>query len=315
MRSGVIPNPKDGVSKFMRNRLKALLAWLEAHRAAMGAIVAMSLKAGGALMTLAVFTLAARGMSADEFGRLAIWFNAVGFLAVAAVFGQDTLIARSYGEYAGRGAYPQAWGAYRFGWAMTVASALVFVALMLLVAPLVFPEILRTTLLAGAFFLFTQTLLHYSSHSSRVIVNFVVSETTRELIWRSILLLVVIWSVLHQGLTPTEFFLAAGIGQLLSLGVALRYVLRSYREHAVETVSYEERGLWLSRSFPMWQSAIVEAASLYFDVMLIGYVASPAEAGAYFAAQRIANVFMMVLTGLNTYSFSQSAHLYFSGQT
>ncbi|PPD41927.1 MAG: hypothetical protein CTY15_12860 [Methylocystis sp.] len=281
----------------------------------MGAVVAMGLKAGGALMTLAVFTLAARAMTADEFGRLAIWFNAVGFLAVAAVFGQDTLIARSYGEYAGRDDYAKAWGAYRFGWLMTIASGAAFACAMLFLGPLFFPDISRTALTAAAFFLFTQTLLHYSSHSSRVIVNFVVSETTRELIWRALLLCVVIYAVLHQGLTPAEFFLAAAIGQVIALAVAMRYVYLSYRAHAAVELDYSDRPVWLSRGLPMWQSAIVEAASLYFDVMLIGYVASPAAAGEYFAAQRIANVFMMVLTGLNTYSFSHSAHLYFSGQT
>jgi O-antigen/teichoic acid export membrane protein len=64
----------------------------------------------------------------------------------------------------------------------------------------------------------------------------------------------------------------------------------------------------------MWLSAIVEAASQYADVMLIGYFASPAAAGEYFVAARIANIFLMVQTGLNTYSFTHSANLYFSGQ-
>ena len=110
----------------MRGRVKALVLWLGSHRTAVSAVFAMGIKASGALLTLTIFTLAARAMSADEFGRLAIWFNALSFLAVAAVFGQDTLISRSFGEYAGRGDYAQAWGAYRFGWRMTLLSVMVF---------------------------------------------------------------------------------------------------------------------------------------------------------------------------------------------
>jgi len=295
--------------------LKSLASRLQAHRAAVAAVLALGLKAGGALLTLAIFTLAARAMSPDEFGRLAIWFNAVSFLAVAACFGQDTLIARSFGEYAAKGDYSQAWGAYRYGWGMTLASGVVFAAGMLFLAPFLFPHVARTALLGGAFFLLTQTLLHYSSHSTRVIVNFVVSEVTRELIWRVVLLVVVIWSVLHQDLTPAEFFFAAGLGQILSLVAALRYVRGFYRDHAVEALDQSDRRHWLSRGFAMWQSATVEAGSAYFDVILMGYVASPADAGDYFAAARIANVFIMVLTGLNTYSMSHSASLHFSGQT
>lgn len=299
----------------MSKLIKSLTARLQAHRSAVSAVLALGLKAGGALLTLAVFTLAARAMSPDEFGRLAIWFNAVSFLAVAACFGQDTLIARSFGEYSSKGDYAQAWGAYRYGWSMTVVSAIVFAAAMLFLAPFCFPQLARTALLGGAFFLLTQTLLHYSSHSTRVIVNFVVSEVSRELIWRIVLLVVVIWAVLHQDLTPAEFFFAAGVGQILSLLAALRFVRASYLEHPAGALDQRDRKHWLSRGLAMWQSATVEAGSAYFDVILIGFVASPADAGDYFAAARIANVFIMVLTGLNTYSMSHSASLHFSGQT
>ncbi|WP_442753929.1 lipopolysaccharide biosynthesis protein [Methylocystis sp. JAN1] len=294
---------------------KSLAAILAGREAAIAAVLALGIKAAGALLTLAVFTLAARAMSPDEFGRLAIWFNAVSFLAVAACFGQDTLIARSFGEYASKGDRSQAWGAYRYGWTMTIASGVVFAGAMLFLAPFFFPQLVRTALLAGAFFLLTQTLLHYSSHSTRVIVNFFVSEVSRELIWRIALLIAVIWAVLHQGLTPTEFFFAAGVGQILSLVAALHHVRKSYLAHSVDSLSQQDRKHWLSRGLAMWQSATVEAGSAYFDVILIGYVASPADAGDYFAAARIANVFIMVLTGLNTYSMSHSASLHFSGQT
>ncbi len=71
---------------------------------------------------------------------------------------------------------------------------------------------------------------------------------------------------------------------------------------------------WYSRARAMWLSAIVEAMSQYADVMLIGYFASPAIAGDYFVAARIANFFLMVTSGLHTYSVSHSANLYFSNQ-
>lgn len=294
--------------------LKRFLQKALSQRAAIAAIAAMSLKGFGALLTLAVFTLAARAMTADDFGRLAIWFNALGFLGIAATYGQDTLIARSFGEYAGKGEYEHAWGAYRYGWRMTLASAVVFALAILVLAPLFFPGVARVTVLAGAMFLLTQTCLHYSSHSARVVAGIVVSETNRELTWRLVLLSVVIWSVTRQGLTPTEFFAAGAVGQILSVGAQLYYVRRAYHRHPVAQTRSDDAREWALRARSMWLSAAVEAASLYLDVMLIGYFASPAAAGEYFVAARIANIFIMVLTGLNTYSFSHSARLYFSGQ-
>lgn len=298
----------------MRERLSTLTGWLKARPAA-AAVGGMAIRAGGALMTLALFTLAARAMTADEFGRLAIWFNAIGFLAVAAVFGQDTLIARSFGEYAGGNDYAQAWGAYRFGWLLTLLSGAVFVAGMIVFTPLLFTGVSQTAALAGASFLLTQTILHYSSHSTRPIAGFVASEISRELIWRGLLLLVMVWSVFHHDLTLAGFFGAAAVGQVFSLAFALIFVRRVYRMHAVPAASCSDWRKWLARSFPMWQSAVLEAASMYVDVMLIGYVASPAAAGDYFAAARIANVFLMAMSGLNTVTMARSANLYFSGQT
>lgn len=294
--------------------LKTVLDRVMRQRTALAAFVAMSIKGVGALLTLAIFTLAARAMSADAFGELAVWFNAMSFLAVAAVFGQDTLIARHWGEYNGRGEADHARGAYRFGWRTTIVSGVIFVIGVLVVAPFLNVAATPATLLAGVAYLFAQTLLHYSSHSSRVVIGFLVSETGREIIWRVTLLAVVVQATFGNGLTPAQFFVAGAAGMALSLLFQSRAIWRKLSREPIRAVRQDDRGEWLKRGRDMWLSAIVEAASQYADVILIGYFASPAIAGDYFVAARIANIFLMVQTGLNTYSFTHSANLYFSGQ-
>ena len=63
----------------------SLMALIRAQKTRAAAVVALCIKGMGALLTIAIFTLAARAMTPDEFGQLAIWFNAMSFLAVAAV--------------------------------------------------------------------------------------------------------------------------------------------------------------------------------------------------------------------------------------
>jgi O-antigen/teichoic acid export membrane protein len=298
----------------MNSAIEKILARIGPHRSAFLAVLAMGIKASGSLLTLVIFAIAARALTPDDFGRLSVWFNAMSFLAVAAVFGQDTLIARSFGEYAGRSDFAQAWGAYFYGWRRTLISVGVFMAGTYLLAPVVYPNIARDALLAALFFLLTQTLLHYSSHSSRAITNFAVSEINRETVWRGLLLIVVIWTVTHQGPTPTEFFLAAGAGQALALAFQLYFVCKAYKARAIANPREDDALHWRSRGQAMWQSAIVEAATAYFDVMLLGYFTSPAIAGDYFAAARIANIFLLVASGVNIYSFAHCSNLYFSGQ-
>ncbi|MGJ0502773.1 MAG: lipopolysaccharide biosynthesis protein [Methylocystis sp.] len=298
----------------MTSRFAGLTQKARSQKDAIAAVVAMSIKGFGALLTIAVFTLAARAMSAGEFGRLAIWFNAMSFLAVAAVFGQETLIARSWGEYNGKGQPAAARAALRFGWIATVASAFIFACGVYFVAPLFDRGAATASVLAAEVFLFMQTLLHYSSHATRVMMSYLISETGREILWRLVLIVVVLWATLDGGLTLRGFFLAAAAGMALSLAFQLRAVVRKLREERIAaSVPAGERRRWFERGFAMWLSAIVEAASQYSDVMLIGYFASPAAAGEYFVAARIANIFLMVQTGLNTYSVSHSASLYFSG--
>jgi O-antigen/teichoic acid export membrane protein len=292
----------------------SLMALIRAQKTRAAAVVALCIKGMGALLTIAIFTLAARAMTPDEFGQLAIWFNAMSFLAVAAVFGQETLIARSWGEYSGRGEHEVARAAYRFGWRTTAASGVIFVVALLVVAPLTSVQVAPSALYAGAAFLFAQTMLHYSSHSSRVIAGFVVSETNRELTWRFILSLAVVWAVFHRGLTPAEFFYAGAAGMVLSIVFQSVAVRRKFAAEPVDERCESDRSAWFARSRAMWLSAMVEAASQYADVMLIGYFASPAVAGGYFVTARIANIFLMVTTGLNTYLVTHCAKLYFSGQ-
>lgn len=295
-------------------KISPLVDKLRSFRTGFAALAAMFMKAGGSLLTLVIFTIAARAMAAEDFGRLAIWFNALAFLGVASCFGQDTLIARSFGEYAGKGDFATAWAAYRYGWIRAVASAITFAAGLYFIAPLWFPTISRTALLAGSMFLLTQTCLHYSSHSSRVMVNFVISEINRELTWRAVLLSVVIFAVLTDGLTPAQFFFASAIGQAMSLIWQLIYVRRTYLSNPPPALNTDKSAEWGARARTMWISAMMEAVGQYADVMLIGFFASPTVAGDYFVAARIASIFILISGGIATYSFAHAAILFFSGQ-
>ena len=311
----VLSEPSSGGNSIPgRLHLEWIVDILSRHKAAASAVFALGVKASGALLTIVIFALAGRAMSADDFGRLAVWFNAVSLLAVAAVVGQDTLIMRSWGEYNGRGQYAVARCAYRFGWRVTVASGLAFAAALFFAARLVYANVSWAMALACAAFLFTQTLLHYSSHSSRVLVGFVTSEINRELTWRLVLLGAVTWAIVYGGVTPTQFFFGGVIGMLLSLAFQSVAVRRKLASGPVAAPADFDGAGWLIIARSMWLSAIVEAISQYADVMLVGYFVSPADAGAYFVAARIANIFTMVTTGLHTYSLTHSAALFFSNQ-
>jgi O-antigen/teichoic acid export membrane protein len=69
---------------------------------------------------------------------------------------------------------------------------------------------------------------------------------------------------------------------------------------------------WMEVSVSFWLSSILEASSQYFDVVVY-WLLDPAAAGIYFAASRLANVFAMLLSALNSFAIRRLPALYFGG--
>ncbi len=292
-------------------RTKGLLV---RRRAMVGSLATLALKVSGTGLMMGIFLLAARSMSPHGFGQLAVSFNALSFLAVLAVFGQDVLMVRSWGEYTSAEAHGLALGAYRFGWFVVTGAALGFGILTLAVGVLNpyyrFSPIEAAT---GAAFLTMQTLLLFTCQITRVVVHFGVSETNRELTWRLILLPVVVAS-LWTGLNPAAFYGAAALGMAVAVTLQLITLNRRFPASIRAARSEMRRREWLRRATSMWTSAVLEAAAQYAEVLLLGLLVSPAVAGLYFVAARMANVFAMMSGGLHSYTVTHASTLFHAGQ-
>lgn len=284
------------------------------RRAMAGALATLGLKAAGTGLMMLVFLLAARSMTPQGFGDLAVSFNALSFLAVLAVMGQDVLVVRSWGEYGGAGEHGLALGNYRFSWGVVAASTVAFAAATALVATLNpvhrFPV---PEACAAACFLAGQILLLFTAQTTRVILDFVVSETNRELTWRLVLLPVALLG-LWTGLSLTAFYAAAAFGLALAVGMQWAALRRRFPDAVRSAVPQMRLAEWLARSREMWLSAVLEAAAQYAEVLLLGLLVSPAVAGLFFVAARVANVFAMLGTGLHSYTLTYAANLYFAGR-
>jgi O-antigen/teichoic acid export membrane protein len=279
-----------------------------------GAVLALAIKGGGAVLMIVVFTLAARAMPPAAFGEIAIWFNVLSCLAVVAVFGQENLIVRSWAEYASGGQFGLMAGAYRFGWLTSASATLLACAGLVTVNAMIGAPLPLLALGAAIAFLAAQAMLNYASHACRQINGFRVSEFNRELTWRLVLLLAVALH-LHGDLTLATFFYAAAAGIGLSIAIQVAATSRKFpREVAAAQPLFRTRE-WLERGGRMCVSASVEALSQYAEVVLLGFLVAPAETATYFIAARIANVFAMISTGLNTYTVTHAGALHFAGET
>jgi O-antigen/teichoic acid export membrane protein len=301
----------EGKMRSMPARLRSFIA---AHQAMAGAVLALAIKGGGAVLMIVVFTLAARTMSAAAFGDIAVWFNVLSCLAVAAVFGQENLIVRSWAEYATGRRFGLMAGAYRFGWTTSAAATIVACGALVVGNRFVNAPLPLPAICAAMAFLAAQSMLHYSSHSCRTIHNFRVSEFNRELTWRLVLLLVVALH-LHGDLTLTTFFGAAAAGMCVSIAIQTVATFRSFPAEVAAAPREFAWREWFARARSMCLSASVEAMGQYAEVILLGFLVAPAAAATYFIAARIANIFAMISSGLNTYTVTQVSTLHFAGET
>lgn len=301
-------------TRNMRATFEKLTAFLRTRQAMAGAILALAIKGGGAVLMIVVFTIAARTMSAHAFGEIAVWFNALSCLAVAAVFGQENLIVRSWAEYANRRQFGLMAGAYRFGWMTSAAATLLACVALIIGAQFINKPLPLPALGAAVAFLAAQAMLHYSSHSCRTIHGFRVSEFNRELTWRLVLLLVVALH-LHGDLTLGTFFSAAALGMCLSIAIQSFAVYRIFPKDVAAAKPLYATKEWFERARSMCLSASVEAMGQYAEVILLGFLVAPTAAATYFIAARIANIFAMISSGLNTYTITQVGNLHFAGHT
>jgi len=294
--------------------LRSLKRQIEKRRAMAGAVLALAIKASGAVTMLLILTLCSRSMSTGDFGAIAVWFNALSCLAVFGVAGQDNLIVRSWGEYVGQGKLGLARGAYRFGW--VVAGLMAATAcLALLAANSFLPSKLSGGELAAACaFLAAQILLHYSSHSCRTLRGFRVSEVQRELTARVFLLFAVATHVL--GATRFSIFFASfAAGMVLSILIQTIATLRAYPADVAAASPRTALKEWAARGFNMCVNTGVEAVAQYAEVILLGLLVTPAAAAGYFVAARIANIFPMLASGLHTYTVTFASRLHYQGDS
>jgi O-antigen/teichoic acid export membrane protein len=277
-----------------------------------GSAAVLRIKFTASVLAFAMFALSSRHMDPAAFGTLAVIFNAMSFLAAVSLCGQEALIARSWDEYCQRHRFGLARGALVFGAQIAVITGLV-AGVAVALGWLVWDRAVSTNLLlAACFFMFAQSLMHFSGQFTRVSVGLMVGEIPRELLWRLIVVVVVgIHHVLKIGFDTTEFFFVSGCALIIAVAFQIWQATRVLPRATKSTKSERETAASLPRSFNMWMSALIDA-SQYLEVVVIGFFLGPTAAGFYFVVTRITNVVAMISSSITIYATSQLSILYYS---
>jgi O-antigen/teichoic acid export membrane protein len=277
-----------------------------------GSATALAIKLAAAVVGFAMFALSSRYMEPASFGSLAIIFNAMSFLSVIALCGQETLITRSWDEYTGSNRPALARGALTFGATVVVVVAFLVAVAVALAWPAWDRAVPIPLVLAACAFLFAHSALQFLGQFSRVAAGLIVGETPRELMWRLIVVIAIAGHhVLGAEFDATDFFIASAgaltIAILFQVSQVVRYVPTEVKQARTE----REVALWIPRSFKMWLSALMDTIGQYLEVVVIGLFLGPTAAGFYFVATRITNVFAMITGSISVYATPQISSLFY----
>jgi len=251
-------------------------------------------------------------MEPVSFGSFAIIFNAMSFLSVIALCGQETLIARSWGEYTGSGRPALARGAFTFGASVVLVVAFLMAVAVALAWPAWDRSVSVALVIAACAFLFAHALMQFFGQFSRVAAGVVIGEIPRELMWR---LLVVFTIAAHHAFSfqfdATDFFFASAGALVLAIAAQMWMVARVIPATVRHAPSEREVAAWIPRSFNMWLSALMDTTGQYLEVVVIGLFLGPEAAGFYFVATRITNVFAMITGSISVYATPRISALFY----
>ena len=280
-----------------------------------GLMVTITLQVGGGVVSFAMFSLAARVLSASEFGHLALWLSVCQMASVAALLGQEMFILRSLNEYSVAKRPDLAKGSLLLSIAVVSVVPVLAGAAIALVGTTI-PGQTTALSFATGLFLVLSSMLALSSHVARSTVGIFLADGMRELFWRTLVvlaLLVLAFAGLH--IQIDQFFLIGSLAIAIALLIQVTAIWRAFPGDVFPAKASWRLREWARTSSGFWASTVLETVNQYFDVVIVYWFLDPVAAGAYFIATRLSNMFGTVLAAVHNFATRRIPTLYFAGKT
>jgi O-antigen/teichoic acid export membrane protein len=272
------------------------------------------IQVGAGVLAFLMLSLAARAMSAAEFGHLAMWLSITQMGCIFALFGQEMFILRALNEHMVAGSPELARGALGFSFRIVAVLPLVCAAGLVLVGQYVLHESAGLMLAAGLY-LIANSYIGFGGHVARCVAGMLLAEGTRELLWKLLTVLALLLILGAKGtIDATEFFLIACAALAVALAVQGAATLRAMPREILTAAPLRRIKEWSHASFRFWITTVLETLNQYFDVLVIYLLLDAPAAGVYFVATRIANAFGTLLTGAHVLATRRVPQLYFSNR-
>jgi O-antigen/teichoic acid export membrane protein len=266
------------------------------------------------IIAFAMLTVAARTMSADEFGHLAMWLSITQMGAVIAVFGQEMFVLRSLNKFVVAKAPALARGALSYSCWIVATVPLACAVGIFVVGHYLLNESIGLMFAAGLY-LVANSFIGFGGHVARYAMGMLLAEGTRELFWKSLTTVALLVIMQTHSRIDAETFLLIACGAIgIAFVVQVTATLRSLPQEILQAAPERRVREWTRASFHLWVTTVLETLNQYFDVLVIYVFLDAPSAGVYFGATRVANAFGTVLSGAHVLATRRIPQLYFNNK-
>lgn len=276
-----------------------------------GSALSIALRVAGLVLAYCAHILLSRLLGLAEYGRYAVALGWVLVLVLPAKLGFDYSALRFVTAYLDRGESSALRGFARVAIA-SVAAASVAVGLCLLVAGrALLPGAGGLMVLSAAGLILPLALLGMMSVMVRIARQLFASQFYDQILRPGaliVLLAACAWT--QRPLASGSAMLLTAIAAYAALGGLSVHLYRSFREVWSADPRYHDARRWFGLSAPLLGIAIIQELLNQLEVIMLGSLAGPSEAGLFAAASRLASLmaFALAAFGIVSGPLIASAH-------
>lgn len=278
-------------------------------------MISLLIKVSGAGLSYLMFVAFAHLLNAQDYGVFAFSFNLAVVVSAFAGFGYSTAIMRYWPKYLAQGLPEYANGAIKMGTQLTLVG--ITVALFLgYVADHFWMVGSERNYFVVAILASTFCIGDFAAGVLRAQNSVVASMLPRDVLWRilaPVFALVTVWCGYALGSSLAVYICAFVLLALLALQVAVVY--SNLKQNTILLPAVSDWAGTRKSLLPLWGAGIIFAMIQQMDVVVVGFLVSGSETGAYFAAQKTASLLSLVLIAGGLVTAPIMATLYEKKQT
>ncbi len=280
-------------------------------------LISFGSKIFGAALTFVMLVVFSRLMTAEQFGFFGVAMNAAILLSTLIGLGLPVAVMRIYPAHVARSEPALATGFISSGYSTILAASLLLIAVAAVtsvsgvVSSITGSAIAPVLIAVFAMFI---ALSDYAASALRSQGHVAWSALPRDIGWRLGAPMVAAFVVVAGVSLPNSLALVVCIVTLAAItGLQFRKSRLSFTSVAQGISPATDWARWRRPLLPLWTASVVFALIQQADVLLVGGILGPQEAGAYFAAQKTAALLGLAMIAGGQVAAPMMASAYHSG--